>query len=83
MEDIIREFIYTDLLEGSSIEIQNDTSLLDSNLLDSTAFLNLVLFIEEKFKFSVADSDLTRSNFETIDAMCAYILGRQHDEVAR
>jgi acyl carrier protein len=83
VEDIIREFIRTDLLAGSDIEIKHDTSLLDSNLLDSTAFLNLVLFIEEKFGFSVADADLTRSNFETVDAVCAYVAGRQHSEGRR
>lgn len=81
METKINDYISTELVtDPALLPLANDTSLMDSNILDSVAFLNLVMFLEEEFGLTVADSDLSRDNFETVDAICAYVRRHQLDE---
>jgi len=57
--------------------LSNDTPLMESNILDSIAFLNLVEFLEEQFGLGIDDTDLKRSNFETVDVICAFVRKKQ------
>jgi acyl carrier protein len=63
--DRIRRFIKEEILLGESIEIRDDTPLLDG-VLDSLALTQLVGFIEEEFDAQVGDADITSDNFRTI-----------------
>ncbi len=83
MEDIINKYISEEIVSDPDLlPLSNDISLMDTNILDSVAFLNLVMFLEEQFDISVGDSELTRDNFETIDAICEYVRQKQGAEVA-
>jgi acyl carrier protein len=82
VEDTINEFISQRLVTNPELlPLSNDASLMDSNILDSVAFLDLVMFLEEQFGISVADSELTRDNFETINAITAYVKTKQGAQV--
>lgn len=74
MEGVIIDYISTELVSDPEVlPLDVDTPLMDSNIVDSVAFLNLVMFLEEKFGIAVSDTDLTRQNFETVKAVCAYV----------
>lgn len=78
MEHIIADYISQELITNAeAVSLQPDTPLIESNLVDSTALMNLVLFLEERFGVSIGDTDLTRQNFETIRAICACVRARQ------
>jgi acyl carrier protein len=78
MERIIIDYITQELISDPEVlPMRTDAPLMDSNIIDSVAFLNLVLFLEEQFGIAVADMDLTRQNFQTIEAICAYVRSRQ------
>jgi acyl carrier protein len=78
VDEQIRAYLQTEILNDPELPpLDNGTSLLDSHLLDSVAFLDLVLYLETTFNISVADADLTRDNFETVDAICGYVGRRQ------
>lgn len=78
MERIIIDYISQELVSDPEVlPLRTDTPLMDSNIIDSVAFLNLVMFLEEQFGITVADTDLTRQNFETVDAICDYVRSRQ------
>ncbi len=80
MESVIIEYISTELVSDPDVlPLDVDTPLMDSNIIDSVAFLNLVMFLEERFGISVADTDLTRQNFDTVTAMCAYVRSQAPD----
>lgn len=81
METKINEYISTELVtDPALLPLANDASLMDSNILDSVAFLNLVMFLEEEFGVTVPDSDLTRDTFETVDSIAAYVRRRQRED---
>ncbi len=66
---ILESFLFTDD-EG---ELQDQISLVDEGIIDSTGFLDLVGFIEETFEVTVPDTDLVPDNFEMVDRIVAYI----------
>ena len=84
MEEVIKAYISVEIVSDLSLlPLDNDLSLMEANILDSVAFLNLVLFLEERFGISVEDTELTRENFETINIIAAYVRRKQGTAVAR
>lgn len=69
---ILENFLFTEQ-EG---ELQDDVSLIDSGVIDSTGVLDLVDFIEENYEVQVPDTDLVPDNFDSVDRIVAYIKRR-------
>lgn len=70
----IRSFIEDNFLFREDRSSLSDTeSLLEAGLIDSTGILELVVFLEERFKIDIADVDLTPANFDSINAIVAYL----------
>jgi acyl carrier protein len=83
VEEVIKAYISDEIVSDSSLlPLDNDLSLMEANILDSVAFLNLVLFLEERFGISVEDTELTRDNFETINIIAAFVRQKQQAGVA-
>jgi len=73
MDDIknkLTEYIKTELASGET-EIEADTSL--AGVIDSTAIMELVVWIEGECGFDVEIDDITPDNFGSIDKISAYI----------
>lgn len=71
--DRIRDFIREELNPSATSEIGNSLNLLDAGILDSTAVVELVLWLEETFQLEIDPEALTPDNFATLDAMVAFI----------
>jgi acyl carrier protein len=78
MELVINEYISRELVgQPELLPLKNDTSLLESGILDSLSVLKLVLFLERQFGVVVAAEDLMPENFETVEAICVYLRAQQ------
>ena len=76
-QTIIKRFMTEELLNGSpEAEPDPDDSLIDAGILDSVRVLKLLLFIEEQFQLTIADSEVTPANFETLNRITAFINGK-------
>ena len=74
----IREFIEETFLFGASdTTVQEDESLLDSGIIDSTGVLELVAFLESEFGFDVKDDELMPENLDSIDNLVAFVAKKQ------
>ena len=74
MEVVINDYISRELVQDSALlPLGNATSLLETGVLDSLSLLRLVVFIQERFGIVVDDVDLVPENFDTVDAICAYL----------
>ena len=74
MEVVINDYISRELVQDSALlPLGNGTSLLETGVLDSLSLLRLVVFIQERFGIVVDDVDLVPENFDTVDAICAYL----------
>jgi acyl carrier protein len=72
----IRKFIIENFLYGQAEGLEDETSLLEKGLIDSTGILELVAFVEEKYGVSVADEELVPANFDSINNLSSYITGK-------
>ena len=84
MELVINAYISRELVTRPELlPLKNDTSLLESGILDSLALLSLLVFLEGEFGISVDDFEVIPENFNTIDAICAYVRSRQGQQVTQ
>lgn len=77
MEAIINDYISKELVQDPALlPLSNDTSLLETGVLDSLSLLKLVLFVQERFGIAVDDVDLVPEHFDSVDAICLYLRSR-------
>ena len=66
----IREFIARFF---QNVELTDDQDIFEMGFVNSLFAMQLVLFVEKEFGFSVEDGDLDIANFRTINAINALI----------
>ena len=78
METVINDYISRELVQNPALlPLADDTSLLDSGIIDSMSLLRLVVFLEERFGITVGDADLLPENFASVNTICAYLRARE------
>src|SRR5262245_37329039 len=69
----IRAYIVENLFLGEMSQFDEDSSLLDSGALDSTAAMELVAFLEQTFRIEIKDQEITPDNLETVNRIAAMV----------
>ena len=70
---IIREFIVENFLFEEDKNLKKDTSFLENGIINSVGILELVLFLEETFGFTVDDEELIPENLDSIANVVNYV----------
>ena len=86
MENVINDYISREIVQDPAVlPLSNDTSLLGGGILDSLSLLRLVVFLQDRFQLTVDETDLLPENFDSVDAICAYLRSREpgRQEAAR
>jgi acyl carrier protein len=74
MRETLRSFVLGNFMFGAAADaLDEDASLLDSGVVDSTGVMELVSFLEDRFGVTVEDSELTPENLDSINRLCAYL----------
>ncbi|MER8776194.1 acyl carrier protein [Mesorhizobium sp. M0977] len=74
IKDKVKTFIVDNFLFGdSSYELADTASLIENDIIDSTAVLELVAFIEDDFGIAMVDTDIVPANLDSIDRISAFI----------
>jgi acyl carrier protein len=55
----------------------SDASFLENGIIDSMNVLELVMFVEENFKFKVDDSEIVPENFDSVEKLAAYVSSKK------
>lgn len=70
----LRDYIAQNILFApEGFGYNDDDSFLENGIIDSTGVVELVAFLEEHFKISVEDAEITPQNFDSIANLTAYI----------
>ena len=69
----IREFVIENFLFGSDDGLEDETSFLESGIIDSTGILELVNFLEEEFEIKVEDEELVPENLDSVINVVNYL----------
>ena len=70
----IKEYIAENLLfSNDGYGFTDDASFLEEGIVDSQGVMELVMFVEEEFKITVEDEDITPDNFDSVSLLSDYI----------
>ncbi len=70
-KQVIRDFLMT--LVGKDVKFGDDDSLLTNQLIDSLNVANLIVFLQETFKVTFDNDDLTPENLDTVNAIAGFL----------
>jgi acyl carrier protein len=74
----LRQFIASEL--GRDVSgVEDGESLLEAGVIDSMGVLELVSFIEKQYRIAVAEDEMMPENFDSVDAIAAFIDRRRSD----
>ena len=70
----VRAFINDNFIMGAkSVAFADADSFMDSHLIDSTGFLELVTWLEETFGIQVGDAEMIPENLDSLNAVAGYV----------
>ncbi len=83
MEAKLIDYIRNQLVSESLPELKADSNLVVDGVLDSTALMQMVLWIEDEFGIAVDVEDMTPENFGTVRNMADYLRRKVPSEVTQ
>ena len=70
----VRAYIVDNFIMGGNADRLLDAdSFMETHVVDSTGFLELVSFIEETYGFAVDDDEMVPENLDSLDNIDAYV----------
>ena len=78
----IRAYIVDNILFGEDEKLDSDASFQETGILDSTGFLELISFVQERFGVEIADSELVPENLDSVRKMSDFVEKRLAVKVA-
>jgi acyl carrier protein len=73
IKDTVRQFLLDNFVMGGNVTIGDDTSFMKDHILDSTGFIELIMFIEETYGVKVDDDEMLPSNFDSLNNIEGYV----------
>jgi acyl carrier protein len=73
IEAQIRSYIAKNLIFSDEYPHPDGASFLDNGIIDSLGVMELVLFVEDRFKISVNEEDITPDHFDSVSKLSDYI----------
>ena len=77
VETELTEYILTQIVKRPKQQLDRNTALISSGLIDSFHLVDLAIFIEEKFGVRIDDSELNADTFDTVSQLSGLIRQRQ------
>jgi acyl carrier protein len=69
----VRRFIAENYLMGDGRSLGDGESLLEAGVIDSTAVMELVQWLQETFAIQIADEELVPANLDSLEKIAAYV----------
>ena len=69
----VQEYMVENFLFGERERLQEDTSFLESGIIDSTGILELVTFLEESFDIVIEDEELIPENLDSLKNITQFL----------
>jgi acyl carrier protein len=72
IEREVREFVVKHFLSGRADKLRDDGSLM-GDVIDSMGVLELVTFLQDRFKITVEDEEVVPANLENINRLAVFV----------
>ena len=73
----IWDFLASNFYIADMKALEDDTSLLDQGIIDSTGVLEVIGFLEETFGIMVDDDELLPENLDSIEGIARYVIRKK------
>jgi acyl carrier protein len=74
MHSVVLEYVKNEYLEDDEDEdIDVDTPLISSGIVDSFSMVSLKVFLEKKYKVDIPDAKATPEAFDTVRKICSVV----------
>ncbi len=73
IKEQVRAFVTSNFYVADPAALEDDASLLDRGIIDSTGVLEVIFFIEETFGLTVEDSEMLPDNLDSIERIANFI----------
>lgn len=73
IKEQVRAFVTSNFYVADPAALENEASLLDRGIIDSTGVLEVIFFIEDTFGIKVEDSEMLPDNLDSIDRIANFI----------
>lgn len=83
IQRVLWQFITTNFYPGEDFVLTEDTSLLDSGLIDSTGVLELITFLEAEFGITIDDTEVVPENLDSLGRITAFVMGKRATQAPR
>ena len=77
LKEQIRSFIVENFYVAEAASLADDTSLIETGIVDSTGVLEVVAFLERDFGISVEDQEIVPANLDSIERIAAFVMRRK------
>ena len=69
----VRAFIVKNFLLDEAGSLQDDTSFLDSGIVDSTGMLELIMFLENRYRIKIEPEEMLPENLDSIQRVVQFL----------
>ena len=67
------QFVTTNFYVADGASVDDEASLLDQGIVDSTGVLEVITFLEEEFGIKIEDAEMIPDNLDTIGNITAFV----------
>ena len=71
--ETVKEFVVENFLFGDDGQLQEDTSFMESGIIDSTGILELITFLEEQYGIKIKDDELVPENLDSLQNVSVFL----------
>jgi acyl carrier protein len=77
LNEELRAFVTDSFMFGKPYEgFADDDSFIDRGIIDSTAVMELVAFLENRYRIKLLDQDLIPDNLDSINGLARFVKSR-------
>jgi len=73
----IKNYILETIVQGDTVNINSDTPLISSGIVDSISTLKMVEFLEGKYQIEFEPHEVDRENLDTIELITSFVLSKK------
>jgi acyl carrier protein len=74
MHEVVKEYVIDEYIdEDDDIEVEFDTPLISSGIVDSFSMVSLKAFLEKKYNISLPDNEATPEAFDTVNSIVTLV----------
>ena len=76
VKEPVRAFVLEYAAGRGVIEVKDDESLLQSNVIDSLGVFRLIAVLEDTFSITIEESDMVPENFQSLNDIATFVTGK-------